>query len=104
MFSETAKECTKKSNNNNQLNIPEAREAMDRFKMQAAQDTAVEFVSKLIDIWDDREFITSMISIAEHDDDKRKIIDFIDAGIDVDVETVSVLALDLADERNARQS
>ena len=92
------------SNNNNQLNIPEAREAMDRFKMQAAQDTAVEFVSKLIDIWDDREFITSMISIAEHDDDKRKIIDFIDAGIDVDVETVSVLALDLADERNARQS
>ena len=104
MFSETAKECTKTSNNNNQLNIPEAREAMDRFKMQAAQDTAVEFVSKLIDIWDDREFITSMISIAEHDDDKRKIIDFIDAGIDVDVETVSVLALDLADERNARQS
>ena len=92
------------SNNNNQLNIPEAREAMDRFKMQDAQDTAVEFVSKLIDIWDDREFITSMISIAEHDDDKRKIIDFIDAGIDVDVETVSVLALDLADERDARQS
>ena len=26
------------SNNNNQLNIPEARDAMDRFKMQAAQD------------------------------------------------------------------
>ena len=92
------------SNNNNQLNIPEAREAMDRFKMQAAQDTAVEFVSKLIDIWDDREFIISMLSIAEHDDDKRTIIEFIDAGIDVDVETVSVLALDLADERDARQS
>ena len=29
------------SNNNNQLNIPEAREAMDRFKMQAAQDDDV---------------------------------------------------------------
>ena len=26
------------SNNNNQLNIPEAREAMDRFKIQAAQE------------------------------------------------------------------
>lgn len=38
MLSETAKECTKMSNNNNQLNIPEAREAMDRFKMQAAQE------------------------------------------------------------------
>ena len=55
-------------------------------------------------IWDDREFIISMLSIAEHDDDKRTIIEFIDAGIDVDVETVSVLALDLADERDARQS
>ena len=29
------------SNNNNQLNIPEAWEAMDRFKMQAAQDDDV---------------------------------------------------------------
>ena len=58
----------------------------------------------LIDIWDDRDFIISMLSIAEHDDDKRTIIEFIDAGIDVDVETVSVLPLDLADERDARQS
>ena len=72
--------------------------------MESITDTAVEFVSKLIDIWDDREFIISMLSIAEHDDDKRTIIEFIDAGIDVDVETVSVLALDLADERGARQS
>ena len=30
------------SNNNNQLNIPEAREAMDRFKMQAAQEVGVD--------------------------------------------------------------
>ena len=29
------------SNNNNQLNIPQAREAMDQFKMQAAQDEDV---------------------------------------------------------------
>lgn len=43
-----------------------------------------------------------MLSIVEHNDDMRRIIDFIDAGVDVDVETVSVLALDLADERNAR--
>lgn len=26
------------NSNNNQINIPQAREAMDRFKMQAAQD------------------------------------------------------------------
>ena len=36
------KERIKMSNsNNNQLNIPQAREAMDRFKMQAAQDEDV---------------------------------------------------------------
>ena len=43
--------------------------------MESITDTAVEFVSKLIDIWDDREFIISMLSIAEHDDDKRTIIE-----------------------------
>ena len=29
------------NSNNNQINIPPAREAMDRFKMQAAQDEDV---------------------------------------------------------------
>ena len=29
------------SKNNNQLNIPQAREAMDKFKMQAAQEVGV---------------------------------------------------------------
>ena len=29
------------SNNNNQLNIPQARDAMDQFKMQAANEVGV---------------------------------------------------------------
>ena len=29
--------------NSNQINVPQAREAMDRFKMQAAQDEGVLF-------------------------------------------------------------
>ena len=33
------------NNNNNQLNIPQAREAMDRFKMQAAQEVGVNLQS-----------------------------------------------------------
>ena len=32
---------TMSSKNNNQINIPQAREAMDRFKMQAAQEVGV---------------------------------------------------------------
>lgn len=30
---------------NNQINVPEAREAMDKFKMQAASDLDVSFTS-----------------------------------------------------------
>ena len=33
------------SNNNNQLNVPQAREAMDRFKMQAAQEVGVNLTN-----------------------------------------------------------
>ena len=31
--------------NNNQLNVPEAREAMDRFKMQAAKEVGVNLTN-----------------------------------------------------------
>ena len=33
------------SKNNNQINIPQAREAMDRFKMQAAQEVGVNLTN-----------------------------------------------------------
>ena len=33
------------NNNNNQLNIPQAREAMDKFKMQAAQEVGVNLTN-----------------------------------------------------------
>ena len=33
------------NSNNNQLNIPQAREAMDKFKMQAAQEEDVSSTS-----------------------------------------------------------
>ena len=33
------------SKNNNQINIPQARDAMDRFKMQAAQEVGVNLTN-----------------------------------------------------------
>ena len=33
------------NNNNNQINIPQAREAMDRFMMQAAQEVGVNLTN-----------------------------------------------------------
>ena len=41
--------CQKKERkdmkNNNQINVPQAREAMDRFKMQAAQEVGVNLTN-----------------------------------------------------------
>ena len=39
------------NSNNNQLNIPQAREAMDRFKMQAAQEVGVNLTNAATYIW-----------------------------------------------------
>ena len=36
---------TMSNSNNNQINIPQAREAMDRFKMQAAQEVGVNLTN-----------------------------------------------------------
>ena len=33
------------NNNNNQINVPQAREAMDRFKMQAASEVGVNLTN-----------------------------------------------------------
>ena len=43
------------NSNNNQLNIPQAREAMDRFKMQAAQETGVNLTNGYNDHLTSRE-------------------------------------------------
>ena len=40
---ESKERVTMSNSNNNQINVPQAREAMDRFKMQAAQDEDVSF-------------------------------------------------------------
>ena len=39
------------SNNNNQLNIPQAREAMDKFKMQAASEVGVNLQRGMCKGW-----------------------------------------------------
>ena len=39
------RERTMSNNNNNQINIPQAREAMDKFKMQAAQEVGVNLTN-----------------------------------------------------------
>ena len=42
---EQRRETEMSNSNNNQINIPQAREAMDRFKMQAAQEVGVNLTN-----------------------------------------------------------
>lgn len=54
---------------------------------------------KLKNISQDQEFILSIINLAWHVEDRRKVIAFIDDGIDVTYENVLLLALTLYEER-----
>lgn len=62
-------------------------------------ELAVVLGKKLKSIYDNKEFIIEVLSYADNQEDQQTIIDFIDAGEDVDDETISVLAMDLADAR-----
>ena len=60
-------------------------------------DLAVALGKRLKKIYDNDNFIIEVLTYADNPEDQITIIDFIDAGEDVDDETVSVLAMNLAD-------
>lgn len=62
-------------------------------------DLAVALGKRLKKIYDNNNFIIEVLTYADNPEDQKTIIDFIDAGEDVDDETVSVLAMNLADAR-----
>lgn len=57
-------------------------------------------VERVRKIYDNEEFIIGIISSAYDERDRQKLIDFIDAGDDVSLETVAVLAMNLGDARD----
>lgn len=65
-------------------------------------ELAVKLGKKLKEIYDNDAFIIEVMSNVTHPEDQQKVLDFIEAGDDVDDETVSVLAMDLADERELK--
>lgn len=62
-------------------------------------ELTVVLSKKLKSIYDNKEFIIEVLSNADNPEDQQTIIDFIDAGEDVDDEAILVLAMDLADAR-----
>lgn len=64
----------------------------------------IKLVKKLRQVYDDDNFVLGVLcDVWESPEDQQTVIDFIDAGDDVDDETVSVLAMDLGDAREGRQ-
>lgn len=57
-------------------------------------------IIKLRELFDDNDFINGILVYADNIEDRKAILDFINEGKDVDVETVTVLALELNDNRN----
>lgn len=64
----------------------------------------IRLVKKLRQVYDNDNFVLSVLcDVWESPEDQQTVIDFINAGADVDDETVSVLAMDLGDEREGQQ-
>ena len=65
------------------------------------EELAIKLGRKLKEIYDNDDFILAVLTYADNDEDRQTVLDFIEAGDDVDDETVSVLAMDLSDAREA---
>lgn len=62
-------------------------------------ELAIKLGKKLKEIYDNEAFIIEVLAYADNSEDQQTILDFIETGEDVTDETISVLAMDLADAR-----
>lgn len=59
--------------------------------------TTINLVEKLRNIFDDHEFVLGILAFVDTESDRKTLLDFINTGKDVDIETVTILALELND-------
>ena len=69
-----------------------------------ANDITKRLTTELRKLFDDDEFVVGILSCADNVEDRKAVLEFILAEDDVSVETVTVLALDLNDARNAENN
>lgn len=60
-----------------------------------------ELVEELTKLFHDKDFIDGMLAYAATDSDRKVLLDFIREGNDVDIETVTVLAIHLSNSRKS---
>lgn len=62
-------------------------------------ELTIKLGKKLKEVYDNDDFILAVLAEATNPEDQLTILDFIETGEDVTDETISVLAMDLADAR-----
>lgn len=68
---------------------------------ETVSKAAKQLELKLRELFDDDEFVEGILVYAYDERDRETILDFINSGDDVSVETVTVLALNLCDQRDS---
>lgn len=61
-----------------------------------------ELVSRLKRVEDSRDFILGILTAVKTDDDRKKIIEFIDKGKDVNYENIMILSMKLEAEHDGK--
>ena len=61
--------------------------------------TTQNLISELRNIFDDDEFVRGILTFADNEEDRTTLLKFIQAGDDVDIETVCVMAVELSNAR-----
>lgn len=62
-------------------------------------ETKNDLISRLKEIYRDRDFVIGVMSAATHSEDQKAILDFIEKGDEVTVENIIVLAVHLKQKR-----
>lgn len=58
-------------------------------------ELGLELCEKVKSVYNDKNFVIGILGVANHVDDRRKLIEFIDAGEGVDISSVTALATNL---------
>lgn len=61
---------------------------------------SLKLVKRLEELWNDKEFVIGTMSSARTEEERATLLDFIEHGENVNVETVSTFSLLLEKERN----
>ena len=58
-----------------------------------------ELIEKLRSIWNDKNFVIGVLSYLKNDEERSKLIEFIDSNDDVTSEQIDLLSLDISQSR-----